>query len=513
MSEMATSWVQKAVNLCINVWEREDIENHMLFSELEEQYQNFAEQDREHILYIMRTQFAVQDLLFILSCFVQYMKIPVFKEMVFECIERGDFDADQSCALELQTAFYIPGYYKQKRQLHKRNIEKYEEVIKADYPYHTLEERNEKRIIIVTDQLVEIVHAPTRIVRNVAYILQERLGYEVLIFVCPPDRGVEMELWYQSRIQRSDKYYYTHTIELEHMGAKLHGYQINMTESSQKEYSMMLELIHAWNPLFVFNLGAWHPVVELTKKFTTLVTMDMSSECPVSEGDILIRPMRVDEERERIYEEETAYAGQKQIFMDEPMPALITPMEEVYTREELHLPENKFLIAIVGNRLDREVDEEFAKELEKILDNNEEAILVFIGKKKVNKEYFSQEIWQHRVYDLGYCEELMKVYGALDLYVNPKRMGGGYSSIFAAIAGLPVVTLPDCDVANNVGEQFVVNDYSEMVDIVGKYIKDKEFYEEKKKCALQVAKINSEEKMVDYISRMLHRITEVMEKQ
>lgn len=55
----------------------------------------------------------------------------------------------------------------------------------------------------------------------------------------------------------------------------------------------------------------------------------------------------------------------------------------------------------------------------------------------------------------------------------------------ALMAGLPVVTLPACDVAYNVGGEFTVTTEEEMVDAVIRYASDDVFYAQKKQIAIE----------------------------
>ena len=105
----------------------------------------------------------------------------------------------------------------------------------------------------------------------------------------------------------------------------------------------------------------------------------------------------------------------------------------------------------------------------------------------------------------------MGVYGILDLYINPKRSGGGFSGAMALAAGVPVITLPDCDVAYNVGEEFTVDGYPSMVDTVCRYIEDSEFYAEKQKTAEKIAEQNSDDKMIAYVKKTIDGIMQCME--
>ena len=275
---------------------------------------------------------------------------------------------------------------------------------------------------------------------------------------------------------------------------------------------MMFSLIHAWNPYFILDLNTANPVVGLGGRFTTLVSLPMSMECPVSEGEILVRYAQLDEESEKKYAE-ALEDSQVQLIMKEKCPVLAENSYNNFTRRELGLPENKFLIAVVGNRLDQEIDREFVQTMKKILDKLPIATFVMIGD-NVIKEYFEDDIFKGRIHFLGYCKDLIGVYQVLNLYLNPRRMGGGFSAGMALQAGLSVVTLPDCDVydvVNCCGEAFVVQDYQEMIETVGLYVNNLEFCERQKKYIKEYQAKNGEEQMIRWVKELLRGVTQIME--
>ena len=180
----------------------------------------------------------------------------------------------------------------------------------------------------------------------------------------------------------------------------------------------------------------------------------------------------------------------------------------------MKLPEGRFLVAIVGNRLDIDINDAFIAVMQRILKDITCVDFVIIGEVDDLKKKLDNAAFQNRVYYLGF-QNLMKVYPVLDLYLNPDRMGGGFSSAMALIAGLPVVTLPDCDVAYNVGEEFIIADYEEMIQTVIRYVSDKKYYEQKVEQARNYKEKNTDEKMERYVKKLLDGVVrqiEVMEK-
>lgn len=100
----------------------------------------------------------------------------------------------------------------------------------------------------------------------------------------------------------------------------------------------------------------------------------------------------------------------------------------------------------------------------------------------------------------------MEVYHTMDLYLNPDRQGGGFSSAMALIAEIPVITLPNCDVSNTVGEEFTVKDYQEMVETVCEYARNKQFYENMVKKARAYKAQNTDLQLKKYLKKLLDGI-------
>ena len=160
--------------------------------------------------------------------------------------------------------------------------------------------------------------------------------------------------------------------------------------------------------------------------------------------------------------------------------------------------------------MDKEIDDNFMQHLFTILLKNSNIDLVIIGETKDIQSKFKQTIYGNRIHFLGYCKDLLGVYRVLDLYLNPKRTGGGWSSAIALQAGLPVVTLPNCDVAYNVSQNFIVSDEDCIAKYVLHYAEDKQYYEEQKSIAKNIAKKNLKEQSIEYVAELLNKIEEAL---
>lgn len=504
-------WVKDAVAVCI-AKEIPEQEKQRRLEQLAQQYQAFAAEGKAQINHLIKTQFHARDGIYLYSFFLRFMRgNQDFAEGMLDLALEADLDALAGSMLELQERMYEEEFrclYHKRRALHKKNVERFNETLQISYPYIRPEHRNKKRIVIVTEQLIGSLHAPTAVVLNFAYILK-KMGYEIRIFICPGDLQVPEDLWYEPVGMHSIPTFRNLPFRLSYREETLEGYQINMTQQAMKEYHMMLTIIHAWNPYFVLDLGTVNPVVDLTAKFTTLVAFEMSIDCPVSEGAIFVRTGRAEERLEKMYAQ-ALEDGQKQFFTTEKLPLLVNGAQGKYKRADLGLAEGRFLTAIVGNRLNEDVSDEFQSLMRAMLRSLPEMDFVIIGEAQKLKERFAEEASAHRIYFLGYQQELMEVYQLLDLYLNPDRAGGGFSGAMALLADLPVVTLPDCDVSCMTGDAFVVADYGQMLGTVQRYVKDPDFYKQKQ-AAVQQSKVkNSDQKLEQYTCNMLDQVLELM---
>ena len=97
-----------------------------------------------------------------------------------------------------------------------------------------------------------------------------------------------------------------------------------------------------------------------------------------------------------------------------------------------------------------------------------------------------------------------------DLYINPIRLGGGFSVIEAFAKGVPGVYTKTGDVFVSGGPDFAVNDLSEMKEQIERYRKDDAFYREMSAKAKDRAKLmtSSESAIRDLNDAIEQRVRE-----
>lgn len=504
-----TKWVQQVTKNCLRyISTGENIES--LFTSVLEQkklFELFSELEKHKVHKLIMEQFDVEDSILILSYIINILDISdiEFKNECAKKIYEVDYDSLTLIMLDMQLIFWGNISYRLRYDIHQKIIRSLEADLKLEYSYIPIESRNKNRIVVITEQLLfNTNHAPTMMTLETIYLLQKCFGYEVNIFTCPSNRILLPTIWLETNGFFSSGCGYQQYV---YKGMQMPVYQYPMAQCSMEDYEDMLKKIYEFRPAFVLNMGVNNPIADIPHFFTTVVSRDMSTELSITEADIIVSGnLKITQNKDIL----NLKPYQKLLLMNQKFPVMIRASKHIYSREELHLPMQRFLIAIVGNRLDAEMDGSFKKLLFSVLEENSNIDFVIIGKtEKIYKE-FSESLYNERVHFLGFCSDLLGVYKVLDLYLNPKRSGGGWSSAIALKAGIPVVTLQDCDVAYNVPKEFVVSNEQMIIPTILHYGSDKEYYKKQSGIAKKFGEKNIEEDAVKYVSELLEKIKEIL---
>ncbi len=363
--------------------------------------------------------------------------------------------------------------YETKREINKKLLEAHLKKYPIPYSYTPYKERNHKRIVVETNMLLSLKHAPTINVLNLCRYLQEEQGYEVYLVVNRSDVRSDIigRYWYPPVLAN-----YNPDIEgefcLDYEGAMIRGFQYVWDENCIESRNAVLELIDRWKPLCVYYAGMDSYRHDIYRNMTTLISMPFNGGYISSEAQYLMCYMGADSE---IAKAQLNYINKEGQIPKQVSDFGIIAEESVnsYSKVDFDMPEDAFAICIVGNRIDQEMTPEFVEILEEVARKREKVYYVFVGPSQQN--HFSDEVNQ-RVRKLGFRNDLTDTLRAMDLFVNPVRLGGGGGGSFALQARVPVVTLENCDVYAVVGEEFGCKSLEDMKETIFKYIDNEQYY-------------------------------------
>lgn len=130
---------------------------------------------------------------------------------------------------------------------------------------------------------------------------------------------------------------------------------------------------------------------------------------------------------------------------------------EPVTRARLKIPDGAFVMAMVGVRLSEEIDAGFAALMADVLAQRDNVFLVICGTTDL-KHAAPLIPHKSRLRLIEYAPDLRALYDACDVFVNPERQGGGRSAYLALVEGMPVLSLPSGDVPRKIGPEACVPD-------------------------------------------------------
>lgn len=404
---------------------------------------------------------------------------------------------------------------KKSHYLYERVRNEYRTRVKLPAKKIPIKDRNEKFILVLTGQMLSLVHGPTKSVLDRCKVLIENIGKEVLL-VNTAESSNQTGKIPLYRIMSGNYIPELKNRELwEYKGCEIPYVQLDVGKPyvplnggmPQVEWIQgLLDLILEYKPYQIVVMGGGAIVGELC---SAIVDTMVISFCPSALVDTqadyqqIGRPLS--SEDETIIQE---YDLNRDSIISGVFTSDLKEQQYFYTRQELGIPKERFVAAVVGARLDEEVSEEFLHVLTEIV--NKGYFIVFMGKFDKGYEIIRQRydaIHANCLY-LGMVEDILAHIECCDIYLNPTRRGGGTSSVEALSKGVPVITVGYGDVYTNVSDEFAVENYSQMIELASYYMTDKKFYQEKSFKAKQRAEVllDTEHAFVDIMNEFENRM-------
>lgn len=363
--------------------------------------------------------------------------------------------------------------YKQNRLVGNKYLTKVKDMCLPSYPYTPYNERVKKRIVIATDQLLDIKHAPTRIVLNVCSFLIQEYGYDVYLLVNLTNSNPTRisQFWYNPAISNYQKEI-NGMFRLEYNNTMIRGFQFEWSKDSISDISAACELIYLWKPLCVYYIGGSAYRHDIYKYYTTLISMPCTDGYSVSEAQVLASYMH---SNSPYVQESVQYIKDaNQHTEDVNLLGCLRPENNVvFKKSDYNIPDNSFLICIMGNRLDQEMSVDFISMLEGLMYKYTNIYIAFVG--DCIKTFFTDDLLD-RIRFLGYQTEVIDVMKMMDLFVNPPRKGGGSGALFALQAEVPIASLANNDVANVINNRNCCNTLEGLKELIVQFMTDDDFY-------------------------------------
>ncbi|ADL53960.1 glycosyltransferase family 4 protein [Clostridium cellulovorans] len=368
-----------------------------------------------------------------------------------------------------------------------------------------LEDRNRNIVVLMTNQFLGYQHSPTKVLLSIAKAI-ETIDDEVdeIHIFNTNELPNTIECLFEGSTPSAFLDNTDEQLQGTYQDAQLSRCKIVYKQNGKGPFRIenlkdMTKTIYNLKPKYAISVGGTCLLADICNEFLDVYTFSLSNDLPIANTKYLAVGGSVTEVKEYKYNE-------KQNALEIPFLFEIVKEDKNYTypREQLGFAENQFIIAVVGNRLENEINHKFLDLCINLLESNQDAGIALVG--KYNKELLEDKVPKEildRFYLLGYKSDLLALLRSTNLYLNPIRQGGGLSAVAAMSISLPVISTSYGDVGKYLNRDFIIADYDEALTVITHMIDDKRFYEYKcRKMKSWYSRFsgNSLEKFINYIN-------------
>ncbi len=364
-----------------------------------------------------------------------------------------------------------------------------------------LNDRNKDIVLVMTIQYLDNTHAPTRTVMERCKTLR-KLGKTVVIINTAEQYIMPgfVPMYGASYGRVLEEYKDADSIYID--GEEYPFVQLSEEYPIHIKLEIMLKVIKNIKPYYILSIGTGSMLADLCGHMVPVACMALAfSTLPHTKNKMKILGRKLSEQEKEIYKDED--------IIESRFTFELKPQKEHYTRETYNLPKDRFILVIVGIRLEYEIDDEFMKLLSSVCEAG--CYVVFAGimdnYDDMMKKY--QTVKENSSF-IGYCQDVSALMEICDLYINPPRLGGGFSVIEAFDKGKPGVYMKVGDVYTSGGEDFAVDTYDDMYNEIIRYKEDKVYYDKMAQKGRERAKLmtSSVEAIRDIDEQICNRILE-----
>ena len=392
-------------------------------------------------------------------------------------------------------------------KIYKDLVEEYKSSVSVSLGPIPISERNANGVVIFTSQFVTIAHGPTKSCFYRAKALIQEENKDVMIINTNdlmPDHGIVP--LFRMGIHNSNKILDDANNVMDD-DVKIPYFQCDTRMPNVDIINVILETVRELKPKFIVNIGGFNITANLANDIIPVVCIGMGpSQLQYDYTDYFTCSLKLTDD---VYKKLEKYGGKRDALIPSVFTSDLKDQTEHHTRSEYNIPEDKTIFGVVGGRLDSEVNEEFIGCMKKCL--TEDMLVVFMGTFKNYNSVCERDQWfkEHTMF-IGFVKDILSHMELCDIYLNPTRLGGGTSSVEAMSKGVVPVTINFGDVAYNVGEDFVLENYDQMAEKIRKLVDDHEYYKEMSQKAKERAAFlcDTKHRFIETIHELERRIEE-----
>ena len=377
------------------------------------------------------------------------------------------------------------------KDLYQKAFFGYQNIFASDLEPIPKEERDSDLIVVFTIQFLSERHAPTRTTLERCYTIAKLLGKKLILINTREQytRVGELVLYHPTYGNVLEEYNSMSTYQYKDL--VIPYYQPSVDMPSVPALRHIIQKIKEWKPALIFSIGNGSMAADLCGKLVPQAAISVAfSTLATTMATFSVIGRRI-APAEWIGLEKEGYSREN--IIESVFTFELNKRVRTVSREDFGIPKDKFVLVAVGLRLDAEIDDDFIEMINKTFDWGTH--LVLAGNFEKFNDYCEKYplLKEHATY-IGYYDDILALMEICDLYINPRRLGGGFSIVEAFHEGKPGVSVDFGDVATTAGPDFCVRDYEEMLSTIRRYIEDKEFYEHMSRLARQREQVVTDSK-------------------
>lgn len=344
------------------------------------------------------------------------------------------------------------------------------------YEFIPKNKRDKDLVFVFVSQFLTLEHGPTKTALDRCYSLIKYLGKRVILINTKELITLKGVMPINKIVLGNDIQRYEEMDSFEYRGLRIPFYQPSCSMPDENEITNILELVSKYKPYLMLNIGGNSITADLASQIVPMATISTSGNYSIgrSKGQFFILGRKATEIDYK-YIIEKGY--KKEAIIECVFTFALKVQEHSYFKKDFGIPENKFIVTVIGGRLQNEVDEEFISMLDKIA--TKECYIISIGGFKISENLAKKyPNFTSNFKDLGFQTDILACIDLVDLCLNPKRQGGGTSAVECMHKGKPAISLKYGDVSMLLNDEGIVNNYDEMIKLVEKCKSDKLFYVE-----------------------------------
>lgn len=374
-------------------------------------------------------------------------------------------------------------------KLYNSIVKEYHDIIwsKIDFPYISKSKRKKDFYVVIADQILQEEHGPTKSALDRCRALMSK-GNKVLLINTGENCFDDIPVLFYGFVSANHIDNLDKVDCINYKGYSIPFCQIGKGVMDAQRLVEYMRIIYDYAPNMVIDIGGNTLLGNLCNYFIPTLAVTLGPDNLVRTTEKWQTLGRKITDKDRAMLQKIGYPEDKVIEMI--MTFECKEQAKVLSKADLGMGEGEFEIAIIGGRLDDEVSTEFIEMMRKVADVGSNIRFNFCGvfskyEKMIGKDPALSDICRF----LGMQSDMMAVFDNIDLYVNPIRLGGGTSAQEAMLKGVPVVTCRTGDVYANCHDDFAVDDYDEMINVIERYVNDIDYYKEQSEKARRLGEL------------------------